>query len=97
MLDLNSLFDPDVIEAKVRERHGLGYRQFPVARGITPQDLPGDRWVQWDERAAIMEYHGELPRELAEARALDEVARMMEAEKNLKKAVDVMSQLGYTI
>ena len=31
-----------------------------------------------------MEYHGELPKELAEAKALTETVRLMEAEKKLK-------------
>ena len=46
-------------------------------QGIGPDDLPGDWRCVFEERAAIMEYHGELPRELAEARALDETVRMM--------------------
>ena len=50
--------------------------------GIDPDDLPGDWRCVFEERAAIMEYHGELPRELAEAKALAETVRMMEAEKN---------------
>ena len=32
-----------------------------------PDDLPGDWRVEWEERAAIMEYDGGLPRERAEA------------------------------
>ena len=50
--------------------------------GITVDDLPGDWRCEFEERAAIMEYHGELPRELAEAKALEETVRMMEEEKN---------------
>ena len=50
--------------------------------GITMDDLPGDWRCVFEERAAIMEYHGELPRELAEAKALTETVRMMEGEKN---------------
>ena len=49
--------------------------------GIGPNDLPGDWRCVFEVRAAIMEYHGELPRELAEAKALTETVRMMEAEK----------------
>ena len=45
-------------------------------------DLPGDWRCVFEERAAIMEYHGELPRELAEAKALEEVIRMRKAEKS---------------
>ena len=55
------------------------YEQPP---GITVDDLPGDWRCVFEERAAIMEYHGELPRELAEAKALAETVRMMEAEKS---------------
>ena len=51
-------------------------------QGIGPDDLPGDWRCVFEERAAIMEYHGNLPRELAEAKALAETVRMMEAEKN---------------
>ena len=50
--------------------------------GIGPDDLTGDWRCVFEERAAIMEYHGELPRALAEAKALTETVRMMEAEKN---------------
>ena len=53
--------------------------------GITVEDLPGDWRCVFEERAAIMEYHGELPRELAEAEALAETVRMMAAVKKLKK------------
>ena len=48
---------------------------------LDPDDLPGDWRCVFEERAAIMEYHGELPRELAEAKALTETVRLMEAEK----------------
>ncbi len=34
---------------------------------ITPADLPGDWYFLWDERAAIMEYDGRMPKEHAEA------------------------------
>ena len=81
MLDLDSLFDPDVIEAKVREQHGLLRRQRPAGEGVTPRDLPGDWWAQWDERAAIMEYDGGLPRGLAEAKALEEIVRTMNSAR----------------
>ena len=45
---------------------------------IDIDDLPGDWRVWFEERAAIMEYHGGLPREYAEAEALKETARLME-------------------
>ncbi len=53
--------------------------------GITVDDLPGDWRCVFEERAAIMEYHGELHRELAEAEALAETIRLMEAEKKVEK------------
>jgi hypothetical protein len=40
-------------------------------------DLPPDWHFVWDERAAIMEYDGGLPRERAEAEALRYVVEMM--------------------
>ena len=52
---------------------------------LDPDDLPGDWRCVFEERAAIMKYHGELPRELAEARALDETLRMMR-ESDLSNA-----------
>ena len=45
------------------------------------EDLPGDWRVWFEERAAIMEYDGGLPRERAEAEALAETVRLMEMEK----------------
>src|SRR5262249_22300960 len=44
---------------------------------LTPADLPGDWHILWDERAAMMEYDGEIPRERAEALALAEVLELM--------------------
>lgn len=37
---------------------------------LTPTDLPPEWHLAWDERAAIMEFDGGLPRERAEALAL---------------------------
>ena len=54
---------------------------YELLAGIAVDDLPGDWRCVFEERAAIMEYHGELPRELAEAKALTETVRLMEAEK----------------
>lgn len=50
----------------------------PVAI-LTPADLPADWYVLWDERAAVMEYDGGLPRERAEHLALVEVTALMRA------------------
>ena len=46
---------------------------------VTPADLPPDWHFLWDERAAIMEYDAGLPRERAEAEALDDILRQMRA------------------
>ena len=43
-----------------------------------PSGLPVEWWQLWDERAAIMEYDGNLPRERAEALALDDILKQME-------------------
>jgi hypothetical protein len=43
----------------------------------TPSDLPSDWHLLWDERAAIMEYDGGLPRERAEAEAFKDILRCM--------------------
>jgi len=48
---------------------------------LAVDDLPGDWRVWFEERAAIMEYHGGLPREHAEAAALTETVRMMEKDR----------------
>lgn len=44
---------------------------------VTPADLPGDWYVAWDERAAIMEFDGGLPREEAESLALADILRQI--------------------
>ena len=46
-----------------------------AATGV--EDLPGDWRVWFEERAAIIEYDGGLPRERAEAEALVETVRLM--------------------
>jgi hypothetical protein len=59
------------------------FRPGAVPRGVaaapdpTPADLPGDWFVIWDERAAIMEFDAGLPRELAEHQALVDVLKQM--------------------
>ena len=42
----------------------------PATPEIGPDDLPPDWRNAWEERAAIMEYDGGLPKEHAEAAAL---------------------------
>ncbi len=56
---------------------------YELLTGIVVDDLPGDWRCVFEERAAMREFHGEqLPRELAEAKALAETVRMMEAENS---------------
>lgn len=44
---------------------------------IMPGDLPPDWYERWEERAAIMEYDGKMPKEHAEAAALADTLRCM--------------------
>ena len=55
---------------------------YELSSGIMVDDLPGDWRCVFEERAAIMEYHGELPRELAEAKALTETVRLMAVRRD---------------
>src|SRR5262245_7115820 len=48
-----------------------------TVQSLTPADLPADWHFLWDERAAIVEYDGGLPRERAEALALAGVLQRM--------------------
>ena len=48
-----------------------------IRRAIGPERLPMDWRIEWEERAAIMEYDGGLPRERAEALALDDILAQM--------------------
>jgi hypothetical protein len=52
---------------------------IPSHQSIGPDDLPGDMRCEWEERSAIMEYDGGLPRERAEALALTEIVGLMRA------------------
>jgi hypothetical protein len=70
MLDLETIFDPD--------REATMHRFAPVPSAVAvPADLPLEWHIAWDERAAIIEYDGGLPREEAEARALVEILRLI--------------------
>ena len=76
MLDLNTIFDPNQAERRLRLRvqaaeSGDTRDSFGVA------DLPPDWHLMWDERAAIMEYDGGLPRERAEALSLADILGQM--------------------
>ena len=52
--------------------HGLYEPEIPES-----PDLPLEWHFEWDERAAIMEFDGEMPREQAEMLALQDVHRRM--------------------
>jgi len=73
---LDQLFDDTAVmvctaSPRIRSRLSLG-----------PEDLPMDWRIEWEERAAIMEYDGGLPRDRAERAALEDIFRLMrEAEK----------------
>jgi len=74
-LDLDAIFDPD--------RHGPATAAAPdrdQRLQIAPDDLPPDWHLEWDERAATMEYDGCLPRERAEALALSDILARMRGE-----------------
>jgi hypothetical protein len=51
--------------------------QAEHAQDLTPADLPPEWYLAWDERAAIMEADGRLPREHAEAAALADILTIM--------------------
>jgi hypothetical protein len=74
MLDLDAIFNPDIV-APTRP---VGQTPNTPASVVGPDDLPGDWRVEWEERAAIMEYDGKLPRERAEALALTEIVQAMQ-------------------
>jgi hypothetical protein len=70
MLDLETIFDPDR-----KPRSSILAASDPEAPAtpapeIRVEDLDPEWRVEWEERAAIMEYDGGLPRERAEAAAL---------------------------
>jgi hypothetical protein len=50
---------------------------LPSMPDIGPDDLPPDWRYVWEERAAIMEYDGGLPKEHAEAAALADTLEVM--------------------
>jgi hypothetical protein len=56
----------------IPELHALD-KEVPV----TPDDLPADWYVEWDMRAAHLEYDAGLPRERAERLALNDILRHM--------------------
>ncbi len=81
---LENLFAPDVQSCRAPTASPMS----PVGRpGIGVDDLPGDWRIWFEERAAIKEHDGHLPRELAEAQALTETVEQMRKEK-LQVGVD---------
>ncbi|NQU76401.1 MAG: hypothetical protein HQ546_08835 [Planctomycetes bacterium] len=70
LIFLQDLFRPDAI----------GNGQVPDLQAPGIEDLPGDWRVWFEERAAIIEYDGGLPRERAEASALAETITAMEKQ-----------------
>jgi hypothetical protein len=69
MLDLDAIFNPD------RTPTAPGVRTVPVCGpDLRVEDLDPEWRVEWEERAAIMEFEGGLPRERAEAGALSDIA-----------------------
>ena len=90
ILDLDRIFDPARVRIVVAAR--LGWKcaapsvvsdmsPLPRYRGVGPDDLPLDLRVAWEERSAIKEYCGRIPRAEAEAQALEEVLQTFEATK----------------
>lgn len=53
---------------------------FDPPVSIDLNDLPMDGRIEYEERAAILEYDGGLTREKAEKQALEEIVRRMERQ-----------------
>ncbi len=51
---------------------------FQPTESLSPDALPGDWRTDYEERAAIMEYCGGLPRDRAESEAMSDVRQQME-------------------
>ena len=77
MLDIKTIFNPDAIEAAVKQRYGQQRHRLALVK--TPEDLPTDWRICFEERAAIREYLGGQPRQEAEEAALAETVAQMEA------------------
>jgi len=54
----------------------------PGERDLTPDALPADWHLLWDERAAIVEFDGGFHREQAEAIALADILEQMKPTSN---------------
>lgn len=59
-----------------------GGHEEAIPGGVTPADLPVDWFLEWDERAAMMEYHGGMSRDRAEALALEDILRQIGESKS---------------
>jgi hypothetical protein len=79
MLDLSDIFDADRAEQRLRRRFVEAQCGDPVP-DIGLNDLPLEWHFAWDERAAIMQFDGGMPRERAEAMALQVVLEQMRRE-----------------
>jgi len=68
---------------------------FESTSWLDRDDLPADWWYEFEERAAIMEYDGGLPKELAEAKALEQTVRLMREidNSNMGQSFDEEGQL----
>ena len=76
---------PHVLDDLGRLTRCPGGNKEAIPEGVTPADLPADWWLEWDERAAVMEYHGGMSRGRAEALALEDILRRMgETESDLR-------------
>lgn len=54
-----------------------GFAAGTTCRIKSPADLPSEWRLEWEERAAIMEYNGGLTREMAKHLALVEIVKQM--------------------
>jgi hypothetical protein len=71
-MKLELIFDPDYIENAVRKaRNGVDIPDLRV------EDLDPDWRIEFEERAAIIEYDGGMSREHAEAGALRDICHLM--------------------
>jgi hypothetical protein len=68
---LEELFNP----TGMREREALAVSRADT--DLQVDHLTGDWRVDWEERAAVLEYDGRHPRERAEALALTEILEKM--------------------
>ena len=70
-MDLKTIFDPNRVPQSPSD--------------LTPTDLPPEWHLAWDERAAIREFDGGLPREHAEALALRDILAEMSRAGDLSR------------